>query len=273
MRILILLILLLDLQSALAGGLQVAVSVPPQKTFVEAVGNGAVEVQVMVRKGFNPATYQPTPKQLAELSRARLYVRAGVPFETSWLPRFRDLNPRMDVLDMREGLELIPWHSGDGDPHVWTDPLMVKQHAARLRDALSRLDPANRKRYQAGYQALARDLEQLDAELAEKLAPLRGRAFLVQHPAWSYFARRYGLRQLSVEQEGKEPSAWSLARLLDQARELGIHTVIVQPQHSDATARVVARALHARVVEIDPLAEDYFSSMRRLAEVLREAAS
>ncbi|HIE55941.1 MAG TPA: ABC transporter substrate-binding protein, partial [Chromatiaceae bacterium] len=85
--------------------------------------------------------------------------------------------------------------------------------------------------------------------------------------------RRYGLRQLSVEQEGKEPNARSLARLIDQARELGIRTLIVQPQHSGATAQVVARALNARMVEIDPLAEDYFTMMRRLAEVLLEEAS
>ncbi len=273
MRLFPFLIAALLFPATLWAKLPVAVSVLPQKTFVEAVGDGAVEVQVMVGKGYNPATWQPTPRQLARLAHARLYVRAGVPFEKSWLPRFRTANPSMEVLDMREGLDLIPLQSGESDPHVWTDPRLVKRHAARLRDTLVRLDPANRHSYERGYADLARRLDALDAELAEKLAPLKGRHFLVFHPAWSYFARRYGLQQLSVEQEGKEPNAWTLARLIDQARALGIHTVIVQPQHSNATAKVVARALQAKLVEVDPLAEDYFGTMRRLAEVLSEAAT
>ena len=273
MRFLLLLGLLTLSSTTLAARLPVAVSVLPQKTFVEMLGKETLEVQVMVRKGFDPASYQPTPRQLAALARVRLYVLAGVPFEASWLPRFRTINQKMALLDMREGLDLIPLESGESDPHVWTDPRLVKQHASRLRDALVHLDPANRERYETGYRHLSSKLEKLDAELEARLAPLKGKAFLVYHPAWSYFARRYGLRQLSVEQEGKEPNARSLARLIDQARELGIRTLIVQPQHSGATAQVVARALNARMVEIDPLAEDYFTMMRRLAEVLLEEAS
>lgn len=268
MRIPLFLFLCLVLQAAADAGLPVAVSVLPQQTFVKAVGGDAVEVQVVVGKGFDPATWQPTPRQLQRLAKARLYVRAGLPFEKSWLPRFRRLNPGMEVLDMRDGLALIPQESGEADPHVWTDPRQVKIHAARLRDTLVRLDPAHEAQYEAGYAALARRLDELDAELARRLAPLKGRAFLVFHPAWSYFARRYGLKQLSVEHEGKEPAARSLARLIDEARKLGIRTVIVQPQHGSALAQVVARALDARVVEVDPLDEDYFAAMRRMAEVL-----
>jgi len=270
---LLLLFLALLIPPVPAAKLPVAVSVLPQKTFVEAVGDGAVEVQVMVGKGFNPATWQPTPRQLSRLAGARLYVRAGVPFEKSWMQRFRTVNPAMEVLDMRKGLDLIPLPSGEDDPHVWTDPQLVKQHAARLRDTLIRLDPEHRQTYEKGYRDFARKLDELDAELATKLAPLRGKHFLVFHPAWSYFARRYGLKQLSVEHEGKEPNAWSLARLIDRAKALGIHTLIVQPQHSDATAKVVARALQADLVEVDPLSEDYFGTLRRLAEVLLDTPS
>jgi zinc transport system ATP-binding protein len=212
----VVLLLLLFLLPALATAtVPVAVSVVPQKTFVKAVGGDAVSVQVMVGKGFDPATWQPTPRQLAGLARARLYVRTGVPFEAGWMPRFRRINPRMMVLDMRQGISLIPLRSGESDPHVWTDPQVVKKHAARLRDALSSLDPTHARRYQQGYQALAQRLDELDAELARKLAPLEGRTFLVFHPAWGYFARRYGLKQLAVEREGKEPGARALAQLIE----------------------------------------------------------
>jgi len=267
---LLLLLLLSSLACRALAALPVAVSVLPQKTFVEAVGGEAVTVQVLVAKGYDPALYEPRPRQLARLSQAQLYVRAGVPFEAAWLPRFRQLNPRMRILDMREGLPLIPLAEGGGDPHVWTDPTLVKAHAARLRDALTALDPANGPRYAAGYQAFAERLDALDEALARRLAPLQGRAFLVFHPAWSYFARRYGLRQLAVEQEGKEPNARSLAALIDQARALNIRAVFVQPQHAGGTARVVAKALGAHLVSIDPLAEDYFATLRKMADLLVE---
>jgi zinc transport system substrate-binding protein len=273
MRFTLLFLIALTATPVLAERLPVAVSVLPQKTFVEAIGDGAVEVMVMVGKGYNPALYQPSPRQLGRLARARLYVRAGVPFEKSWMSRFRTVNPGMEILDMREGLALIPLESGQGDPHVWTDPQLVKQHARRLRDTLIRLDPAHQQTYEAGYRDLVRRLDELDRKLARKLAPLKGKNFLVFHPAWSYFARRYGLKQLSVEHEGKEPNAWSLARLIDRAKSLDIHTIIIQPQHSNATARVIAKALEAQLVEVDPLDEDYFGTLHRLAEVLREAAS
>ena len=271
MRFLLLLFLALPLVANAA--LLVAVSVPPQKTFVKAVGGDAVSVQVLVGKGFDPVTWQPTPRQLAQLAQARLYVRAGLPFEKGWMPRFRRINPSMKVLDMRQGIDPIHLAHGETDPHVWTDPRLVMRHAARLRDALIALDPDNRARYEKGYQELVGRLQALDRELSRKLAPLKGKAFLVFHPAWSYFARRYGLRQLAVEREGKEPSARALARLIDEARRLGIHTLIVQPQFNSAVARVVADALDARVVKVDPLDEDYFGSLRRLADLLVQASS
>ncbi len=266
-----LLLLFLALPGTASAVLPVVVSVPPQKTFVKAVGGDVVEVQVLVGRGFSPETWQPSPRALARLSLARLYVRAGLPFETAWMARFRHLNPTMKVLDMREEAALIALQNGEGDPHVWTDPRLVKHHAGRLRKVLVSLDPVHRKEYEAGYASLARRLDQLDAELETKLAPLKGKAFLVFHPAWGYFARRYGLRQLAVEHEGKEPSAQALARLIDQARKLDIHTLIIQPQHASAMSRVVARALDAKVVAVDPLDENYFGAMRKMADVLVEA--
>ncbi len=268
MRAVLFLCLLLLSGVAAAEPLRVAVSVLPQKTFVEGVGGDAVQVQVVVGRGYDPALYQPTPRQLAQLARVQLYVRAGVPFERGWLGRFRQLNPRMEVLDMRQGLPLIPDESGQSDPHVWTDPRLMIHHVTLLRDALIALDPAHAETYRRGHRELTARLTTLDAELERQLAPVKGKSFLVFHPAWSYFARRYGLHQLSVEHEGKAPNARTLARLIDEARRLKIRTILVQPQHPARSARVVADAIGARVVEVDPLSEDYFGTLRRLAAVL-----
>jgi len=271
MRFLTFFLLLLTSAAALSKPL-VFVSVLPQKAMVQALAGDALDVETMVGKGFNPATYQPSPRQIARLSRAAVYIRAGMPFEQSWLPRFRGANPSMTVLDMRQGLDLIPdhEHGQESDPHIWTDPRLMKQHARILADELAKRFPGLEDQLEAGYQALAGRLDDLDSELRERLAPLEGKSFLVYHPAWSYFARRYHLRQLAVEAHGKEPNSRSLATLIDRARKAGIHVIIVQPQHSSATAKVLARALDAKLVEVDPLDEDIFASLRRLAGVLTE---
>ncbi len=271
MRFLTFFLLLLTSATTLGKPL-VFVSVLPQKAVMKALAGDALEVEAMVGRGFNPATYQPSPRQIARLSRAAVYVRAGMPFEQSWLPRFRNANPSMTVLDMRQGLDLIQdeEHGQEADPHIWTDPRLVKQHARLLAAELAKQFPGLEGQLEAGYQALANKLDALDSELRERLAPLEGKAFLVYHPAWSYFARRYHLRQLAVEAHGKEPNSRSLAALIDKARKAGIHRIIVQPQHSGATAKVLARALDAKLVEVDPLDEDIFASLRRLARVLTE---
>ncbi len=254
----------------------VFVSVLPQLAIIKGVAGDFVQIETMVGKGFNPATYQPSPKQIARLSEAALYVRAGMPFEQSWLPRFTSVNPSMRVLDMRKGLDLLPahdHHGHHGDPHVWTDPLLVKHHARHLKDALSELYPAEKLRFEKNYRQLITRLDELNRELEAVLAPLKGHSFLVYHPAWSYFAQRYGLHQIAVEQDGKEPNPRTLAQLIESARKAKIHTILVQPQHSSATAKVLANAIGAQLLEMDPLDPDFFSALRKLAAVLARQAS
>ena len=249
--------------------LDISVSVLVQKTFVQALTGDLAEVHVVVGPGFNPATYQPTPRQISRLARSVLWIRAGMPFEEAWLPRLKSINPELVIMDMREGLELLSGEQGETDPHIWTDPVLVQTFARHLRDQLIRLLPRHKDLINNNYQRFTQRLQQLDAELRQQLAPMQGRSFLVFHPAWSYFAQRYGLRQLAIEHEGKMPNARRLGQLIDQAKALGIKNIIVQPQHNSASAQTIARAIGAHMVSIDPLAADYFAEMHRLAHVLR----
>ena len=273
----ILLSMLIYSSPALAG-LSVFVSVLPQKMMVERVGGSHVEVGVMVGKGFNPATYQPSPRQLAQLANADAYLRTGVPFEKSWLPRFRSVNSQMTVLDLREGIQLMPVvkhahadHQAVLDPHIWTDPLLLDHQAALVRDLLQQRLPEYADEFAANYQRLSHQLQQLDQEIGRMLDGVTQRRFLVFHPAWGYFARRYGWQQLAAEHEGKEPNAQELALLIQQARQQGISRVIVQPQNKGKTALTLARAIGGKLVVADPLAADYFSAMRDFARLLSES--
>ncbi|WP_323696724.1 MULTISPECIES: metal ABC transporter solute-binding protein, Zn/Mn family [Thiorhodovibrio] len=269
-----------------APSLRVFASVLPVQYFVQRVGGDDVQVDVMVLPGQSPATYEPRPQQVAALAQADLYVRVGVPFEDAWMRRISAANPDMEVLDLREGLPLRPMEAhahddahgahehgntgqhGELDAHVWTSPRLVREMIVRIRERLSALDPAHADAYLARQQTFDRELQALDEELTARLRGIAQRSFMVYHPAWGYFADAYGLRQIPVEFEGKEPGAKRLAVVIEQARASDIHVVVVQPQFDQRAARRVAQAIDGRVASVDPLSVDYAESLRALAQVI-----
>jgi zinc transport system substrate-binding protein len=289
---------------------RVFVGVPPLQTLVERVGGSSVEVLSLVQPGQSPHTYEPTPRQVAALGSADLYLGIGMPFESAQLPRIRAANPRLRVIDVREGVEVrrIEAHdhgpedhdrgrgrdtgpdqgggadrrpagqagAGEGaselDPHVWTSPPLALRIARVVRDALIEIDPANARVYEANHQDLAAELERLDQEIRAELEPIRGARFMVYHPAWGYFADTYGLTQVPIEKAGKEPGPRSLAALIDQARRDRVQVIFAQPQMGTRPAEQVAAAIGGRVVVIDPLSPDYPASLREAARAIAEAA-
>lgn len=262
-----------------AGPLPVFVSILPQKYFVERIGGHQVQVSVMVRQGQSPETYEPTSRQMAKLAQAKLYFRIGIPFENIWLERIIAANPKMEVVDCRRGISLLPMTEGHpaleagdqhgmADPHIWTSPLLVKIMAAHIRNALIAANPISSSQFEKNYQAFIRDLNQLDQYIRQTLAGVTYRRFMVFHPAWSYFARTYGLEEIPIEQAGKEPGARSLAALIEQGRQEGLRAIFVQRQLSRRNAELVARVIGAKVIVLDPLAEDYERNLRHVATVL-----
>ena len=271
---------------AMAEPPRVFVSVLPMKTFVEKIGGEHVEVHAMVQPGYSPATYDPTPQQIAALAKAQLYIRTGVPFEQAWMKRMRSANPAMEVLDVRDGLELRSLethahdhrhehgHGGDAgalDPHVWTSPSMVKQMAGRIRDRLARLDPAHETDFSRNHDDFVAELDRLDRDIHALLDPLQQRRFMVFHPSWGYFADDYGLVQVPIEHEGKQPGARALATLIEQAKAGRIRVLFVQPQFDRRQARQIADAIGGSVIAVDPLAPDYIDNLRKVARQFAEA--
>jgi zinc transport system substrate-binding protein len=267
--------------AAQSGSLRAFVSILPQKDFVERVAGARVEVSVLVGPGQSPATYEPTPGQIARLASARVYFRIGVPFEAAWLGRIRAAGPALEIVDTaaeirRRAVDQVtaggaPAEGGPEDPHVWTDPALVKTMARAIRDALARLDPTHADEYARNEVAFEADLDALDAEIRRRLSAARGRAFLAFHPSWGYFADAYGLRQIPIESGGKEPGPRTLAAVVERAKALGVRVVFVQEQFSRRTAEAIAQEIGARVVVVDPLAGDYLSNLRSVAESFASA--
>jgi len=265
--------------------LAAVVSIPPQAYLVERVGGGLVSVQVLVAPGQSPHTYEATPSQMAALERADVYFSIGVPFEKALLRKIGRSMPGLNVVDTRQGIRLraieAPSHGaveahgdageaqGAPDPHFWLDPRLAKTQARTMRDALARLDPSHRAVYDRNLAALEGDLDRVHSEIAARLAPVQGREMVVLHPAYGYFAAAYGLKQVALEVEGKEPSARQLAQTIERIRQARVRAVFVQPESSTATAEAIADEIGCEVVRLDPLARDYTGNLREMAEKVR----
>lgn len=288
-----------------AAAVRVAVSIPPQKYFIQRIAGDLAEVTVMVPPGADPHTYEPKPSQMRGLADARLYMTIGVPFEKAWLDRITAAGGKdMTLVHLEKGIDLLPEeehamdgepdHEGDhdhdadhdhhdgeaaeghhhhhegGDPHIWLSPALVKMMAGSVKAALVKADPAHAAVYRANHDAFVRELGELDLYINDLLqnVPENRRRFMVFHPAWSYFAHNYNLREVAIEVEGREPGPRQLTRIVEFARKEKIETIFVQPQFSKRGAETIARNVGATLIEADPLAEDWAANIRRVAEAM-----
>ncbi len=252
------------------------VTVLPQVEFVSAVGGGRVDVTAMVPPGANPHTYEVPPAQMAKLSTAKMYFKVGSPieFELTWLDKLTAQNKDMTVVDCNKGIELMQsWDSDEPgiDPHTWTSPKNVKIMVNNICLGLVQLDTVNKSYYEANRDIYLQKLDAMDSDIKLALAGAVNRTFIVYHPAWGYFAREYGLQQLGIEKEGKEPQAAYMARLINEARDKNIRVIFVSPQFDTRSAEAIAREIGGNVVSIDPEGRDYIDNMRKVAAAFREA--
>ena len=262
--------------SAASGKIGVMVTVLPQVEFVSAVGGDKVDVTAMVPPGANPHTYEVTPAQMASLSKAKIYFKVGSPieFELTWLEKLTAQNKGMTVVDCNKGIELMQSADPDEpgiDPHTWTSPQNVKIMVYNICAGLVQLDTMNKGYYEANRDIYLQKLDALDSDIKLALAGAVNRTFIVYHPAWGYFAREYGLQQLGIEKEGKEPQAAYMARLINEAREKNIRVILVSPQFDTRSAEAIAHEIGGKVVSIDPEGRDYMDNLRKAAAAFGEA--
>ncbi|CAG37789.1 metal ABC transporter solute-binding protein, Zn/Mn family [Desulfotalea psychrophila] len=254
----------------------VFVSIPPQKFFIDSIAGGNVQVQIMVNPGANPITYEPKPSQMIALSRSIAYFSIGVPFEQAWLDRIRGVNSHMNLIPTDKGIKkrkMTAQHGADGpgtDPHIWLSPRLVKVQALTIKDALIKLIPEKQSVFEKNYRTFLLQIDQLEQEIGASLLGQADKKFLVFHPSWGYFARDFGLTQVAIEIEGKEPKPAQLTAIIKECQQAGIRIIFAQPQFSQRSARTIAKAIRGQVILIDPLGENWLQNMRDVANKLQE---
>ena len=221
------------------------VSILPLRGIVSEIVGDDFRVEVLVPPGMNPESFEPTPRQMIDLNRSQLIFNIGwIDFEQNMLSKIED---RRKVIDLNRGIEPIAGscshadadkeHRHGVDPHIWTSPRELRTMADNAYRTIHELYPDSTG-YTVNYQRLADKLQVLDDSVAERLKQSGVPYFMIYHPALTYYARAYGIEQVAIEQDGKEPSAKRLVRLIEQARRDSIRVVFYQSQFPASAVEV-----------------------------------
>jgi len=269
-----------------AGELKTVVSIAPLEEFVTDLSGGHADVTVLIPSGRSPETYTLTPRQMDALGAADVYFYVGLPFERQLHDRVQERFPELRIVSLQEGIELNEGgHShghhheeghnhdheeehDDFDPHYWLDPVRASTFSGTIAKTLSTMMPAHAAEIEAALLSKQETLEQTRARLVEMLRPHAGGRMYVYHPAYGYFAERFGLEQVAVEQDGHAPAARGLEQIVAEMKAEGVHVLFVQPQIAPEAAKTVAGMAGAEVVTLDPLAPDYIDNLLAMGRAI-----
>ena len=245
------------------------VTIEPLRYFTKAIAGPRFTVESIVPRGSSPETYDPTPAQLLALADSRAYLRIGsIGFEQVWMDRLMANAPDLPVFNTSQGIDFILEDEGP-EPHVWTSTVNARIIADNIATALCALDSTHTAEYLHRRDSLMAVIAQTDSLCRSLLLrPDADRTFLIYHPALSYFARDYGLRQLPIEEAGKEPTPARLKALLDLCQKEKVNIIFVQPEFDRRNAELIARQTGTRIVSINPLSYDWQSEIIKAAKAL-----
>jgi len=254
----------------------ITVSIAPFKFFVEAIAGDDFKVNVMVPAGSDPHIYEPFPEQITKLRKSEGYISNGyLGFEMNWLDRFYETNKSMKRLSLGDNINpLVSGHQHEGehvegaDPHYWVSPKCAIIMASSVKEFLSGLNPSQSLKYAANYQAFILKIQDLDRKGQELFSTVQKKSFMIYHPNLAYLARDYGLEEIAVEFEGKEPPPSRLKELIDLARQDGMKTIFVQREYDTKNAKAIAKEIGAQLEIIDPLSEDWLKSTTDIVNAL-----
>ena len=245
---------------------KITVSIEPLRYLTEQIVGDRFEVVTMVPKGSSPETYEPTARQMADLSESILYIKVGeLGFERTWMPRLTSNAPHITVVNSSEG---ITSHIGD-DPHSWMSARNAIIMAHNIYEAVKRIDVKDSVFFSQRLDSLCSVIHATDKYIRQTTAQAHCKSFIIYHPALTYFASDYGLEQLALEEHGREPSAAELEQIISTARAKGVKTMFVQREFANRNVDIITNAIGARKVEINPLGYDWNKEMRRIAAEIR----
>jgi zinc transport system substrate-binding protein len=252
----------------------VLVSIEPYRFLVEQISRDTLQVLSIVPPHTNPHTFEPTPKQAASAAKGRIWFQIGESFEE----KISLCNPAIKTYDLREGIALISETEGSCsrcsknhlDRHLWLSPKLALIQAEKIEQVLSSEWPEKQEFFKKNLSQLRSDLLKLDLQISSQLQPLKDQTILVSHPAFGYFCKEYGLHQLSVEYEGKEPRPRHLEKVMEIAKNSHLKIALTLPQYNNKGTLLIAEKLHLETKMIDPYSANYFQTMNELTQTIAQ---
>ena len=258
----------------------ITASILPQRFLLQEIAGDRFDINVMIPPGASPVTYDPSPRQLQELSKSKAYFIIGhLGFENSWIKKISSLNKSMPVFNLSSGIELIHsehYHSikdkkrVNADPHIWMSPKAIKTICHNIYTALKEIVPSDSLIYEHNYYRFLDEIDSLDREISNSLSELSKRKFFIYHPSLTYYARDYELIQISLEHEGKAPSPYHLKQLINLAEKENIKTIFIQEQFDIENAEVLAHEIEGKIIKINPLDEDLLNQIIYITSQLQK---
>ena len=264
----------------------IIVTIEPLRYFADRIAGDGYMVETLVPEGSDPESYDPTPMQMMRLSEARLYFKVGyLGSEVMWEETIENTVGEEAMIDTSNGFDYElsggcqghhhhdgdhHHHHGIGDPHTWASAEGARVIAGNIKKALVKTYPDNRELFEENYKTLLAEIDSVEQEIKKLLQPVTARGFMIYHPSLTYFAREFGLKQLPIELEGKEPSPYQLRKLIDTVRSEGVQLIFIQREFDKKQAQSIAKETGCRMVEIAPLVYDWPEQMKHIARSLAQ---
>lgn len=253
-------------------------TIAPVADLVERLAGEDLGVHVLLPQGNTPESYEPTPQDLISLGESASYLYVGnLGFEIAWVERIRALYPELRLVRLDEGLEHNLCASGHHhspehlhDPHYWMSFGGIKVMARNVAKALKQEFPERNDYVDSAYRPLELRLDSLLTGQGRRagVETPGERAFVIYHPSLSYYAEEIGIKQLVIEQDGKEPSPAQISRLINEAKALGVRYVLVQQEFNPLLTESIAREIGAQTIVIHPLQRDWLTELERVHRLL-----
>lgn len=277
----------------------VVVTLPVLKDFTEQIGGPYIEVKSLITGLESEHTYTPKPSDLLAVREAKLLVKIGLGLEiwVNTLIKNAD-RPDLKIVTTSDGVGLIrdhgertepehrdktidPQHAFKeqhtmGNPHIWLDPENAKIMVRHITEGLIHIDPAHKDEYLHNQSRYIMSLELLETELKKKLSHLQNRSIITHHPAWPYYARRFGfvIKGDILTQVGTEPSAKHIGDLIKLIEREKVKVIVSEPQLNPKIPQTLSQETGIKVVVLSPLpgalpgTETYLDLIRYNTETL-----
>ena len=252
--------------------LLISTSIEPIADIVRSIADTLVDINVLLPKGYSPENYELTIANMKDLGNSDIYFAIGnLGFENGKSNKIENNNPNLRVVNLNEFEYLSNAHS-ENDPHIWTSPKAIENISLIISQKLAELDTANTIFYKSRTIDFIENTKKISSEIKSKLDSCKNKAFVIYHPSLTEYAEEFGLKQLVIETNGKEPNAMQLSNLIDKAKDMNVKIVFVQQEFDSKLSQSIAKELNAKIVEIDPLGKDALSTILQVTNAIIDNA-